>query len=35
MGMTADTFYIFLVAASKDGDHHVYAELCRRHSKQR
>jgi RNA polymerase sigma factor (sigma-70 family) len=25
---------IFLVAAAKDGDHHAYAELCRRHSKQ-
>jgi RNA polymerase sigma-70 factor (ECF subfamily) len=34
IGITADTPDIFLVAAAKDGDHHAYAELCRRHSKQ-
>jgi hypothetical protein len=32
VGITTDTGDMYLVAAAKDGDHHAYAELCRRHS---
>jgi RNA polymerase sigma factor (sigma-70 family) len=34
VGITTDTCDMYLVAAAKDGDHHAYAELCRRHSQQ-
>jgi RNA polymerase sigma-70 factor (ECF subfamily) len=34
VGITTDFCDTYLVAAAKDGDHHAYAELCRRHSKQ-
>jgi RNA polymerase sigma-70 factor (ECF subfamily) len=34
VGITPDTCEMYLVAAAKDGDHHAYAELCRRYSKQ-
>jgi RNA polymerase sigma factor (sigma-70 family) len=34
VGIMTDTCDMYLVAAAKDGDHHAYAELCRRHSQQ-
>ena len=33
-GMTIDSCDMYLVAATKNGDHQAYAELCRRHSRQ-
>ena len=33
-GMTTDSCDMYLVAATKNGDHQAYAELCRRHSRQ-